>query len=154
MLGSFYFFIFFWGGVMFILIFSRTNGCLLNYTYENLTRYSLSSLQSRRDSLCVKLFNNISNPSHNLYRLLPPRRVAKYSLKRSRVFDLPRSRTNQHGHSFIPTVQIAHYNLAFVHSIFQEFFSFVYKFPNNIYIYFCLEYFIIRCIFLVNYKRS
>lgn len=50
----------------------------------NLERCKLSSLHERRKEQCKKLYAAIvSDPSHKLHKLLPPRHKAKYDLKRT-----------------------------------------------------------------------
>ena len=52
------------------------------YTYEdNLNRFNLSSLGSRRESACSKLFNDMCSPSHKLHHLVHHRHQPKYNLK-------------------------------------------------------------------------
>ena len=136
-------------------------------TYDgNLTRYSLSGLQSRPDSLCPKLFNlrsshifgadpgfsergfgqtsevrssqekvrskylrlfhfrGFDRTTRATERLRPPWNVAKYNIRRSRAFDLPNTRTNGYRNTFVSVMcRLAN---SFAHSMFSEFFSFLY----------------------------
>ena len=137
--------------------------CPFNTYDGNLTRYGLSGLQSRPDSLCPKLFNlrsshisgadpgfsergfgqtsevlssqekvrskylrlfhfrGFDRTTRTTRRL---RHVAKYNIRRSRVFDLPNTRTNGYRNTFVSVMcRLAN---SFAHSMFSEFFSFLY----------------------------
>ena len=55
--------------------------------YENnLSLFNLSSLGSRRDAACSKLFNNMCIPSHKPHRLVLQRHQPRYNLRRPITF--------------------------------------------------------------------
>ena len=70
----------------------------------NLVKFDLTTLSTRRSSLCSKLFDSISKPAHRLHSLLPPRNESKYSLRRSHQFNLPNINTERYKRTFIPSM--------------------------------------------------
>ena len=70
---------------------------------ENLACHGLRSLQSRRDALCHKLFESMSH-DQRMCSLFLPKHSAKYNLRHTRQFSLPRFRTERFKRSFIPTM--------------------------------------------------
>ena len=69
---------------------------------DNLARFGLK-LQSRRESLCLKLFQSILS-DERFSNLVPPRHKASYNLRHSRSFTLPRFRTDRYKRSLIPAM--------------------------------------------------
>ena len=70
---------------------------------DNLARFGLKTLQRRRESLCLKLFQSILSDEH-LSNLVPPRHKASYNLRHLRTFTLPCFRTDRYKRSFIPAM--------------------------------------------------
>ena len=69
-----------------------------------LDSFELESLNVRREKLCCKLFNEISDEQHNLHNLLPRRHHSSYNLKRQRTFSLPGFKTERFKKTFIPAM--------------------------------------------------
>ena len=68
-----------------------------------LDKSNLTSLAQHHDELCCNLFRDIiSDPSHKLHNILPPRHNPKYQTRHQRTFNLPSIRTNRHKNTFIP----------------------------------------------------
>ena len=70
---------------------------------DNLARFGLKALQSRRETLCLKLFQSILS-DERFSNLVPPRHKASYNLRHLRTFTLPRFRTDLYKRSFIPAM--------------------------------------------------
>ena len=70
---------------------------------DNLARFGLKTLQSRRETLCLKLFQSILS-DERFSNLVPPRHKASYNLRHLRTFTLPRFRTDRYKRSFIPAM--------------------------------------------------
>ena len=70
---------------------------------ESLARFGLKTLQSRRETLCLKLFQSILS-DEGFSNLVPPRHKASYNLRYLRTFTLPRFRTDRYKRSFIPAI--------------------------------------------------
>ena len=72
---------------------------------DNLDNLGLPTLYDRREELCKKLFDSIvSDSSHKLHHLLPPRNNSKYNLRNKRVHNLPRANTERFRRTFINTM--------------------------------------------------
>ena len=76
---------------------------LMSYD-NNLDRFRLSTLFSRRHEHCHALFDVISSPSHRLNSLLPPRHESHYSLRRNRKFTIPVLNTERFRNTYIPSM--------------------------------------------------
>ena len=64
----------------------------------------LSSLSSRRQELCDKLFSSVAaNSNHKLYNHLYKVSTANYNLRCPRTYDLPNIKTNRFLNTFIPS---------------------------------------------------
>ena len=74
----------------------------LNYN-EALTRMDLVSINEHHSNLCKNFFNEILNDkSHRLHYLLPPlHKSTRYTLRRTRTFDVPKVKTNRAKNTFI-----------------------------------------------------
>ena len=70
---------------------------------DNLARFGFKTLQSRRESLCLKLFQSVLS-DERFSNLLPPRHKASHNFRHSRTFTLPRFRTYRYKRSFIPAM--------------------------------------------------
>ena len=70
---------------------------------DNLARFGLKALQSKRELLCLKLFPSILS-DERFSNLVPPRQRASYSLRHSRTFTSPRFHTDRYKRSFIPAM--------------------------------------------------
>ena len=70
---------------------------------DNLARFGLKTLQSRCETLCLKLFQSILS-DERFSNLVPPRHKASYNLRHLRTFTLPRFRTDRYKRSFIPAM--------------------------------------------------
>ena len=70
---------------------------------EALATVAMPTLHERRSIACGKLFRTIANdPNHKLYDLLPDfNNGSGRSLRRERVFNFPRCKTNRFSNSFI-----------------------------------------------------
>ena len=69
---------------------------------EALLLTGLVPLHNRREFLCDKLFNSIlSNPSHKLYSLLPPKNECEVNLRSQHSFTTRRLHTIRTRNSFI-----------------------------------------------------
>ena len=68
---------------------------------DNLARFGLKTLQSRRETLCLKLFQSILS-DERFSNLAPPRHKA--NLRHLRTLTLPRFRTDRYKRSFIPAM--------------------------------------------------
>ena len=73
-----------------------------------LDSFELESLSVRREKLCCKLFNEISDEQHNLHSLLLPRHHSSYNLRRQRTFSLPGFKTECFKKTFIPAMCSRH----------------------------------------------
>ena len=56
---------------------------------DSLDRFSLELLYDRRERLCYRLFQTISDPSHKLSVLLPIRHKEAYCMRRKLFFQMP-----------------------------------------------------------------
>ena len=74
----------------------------LNYN-EALTRMDLVSINEHHSNLCNNFFHDILNDkSHRLHYLLPPlHKSTRYTLRRTRTFDVPKVKTNRAKNTFI-----------------------------------------------------
>ena len=64
-------------------------GPLWEYNYEDKqSRFNLSSLGSRREAACSKLFNNMCIPSHKLHHLVLQRHQPRYNLRQPSTFNI------------------------------------------------------------------
>ena len=71
-------------------------------TYEKaLELSSLSTLSSRREELCKRLFIACQDEDHKLHPLLPPKREIIHQCRNSYKFQLPVVKTNRYKDSFI-----------------------------------------------------
>ena len=70
---------------------------------EALTHMEIAPLSVHHSNICATLFNEIlSDSDHRLRALLPPSHQAcKYSLRRTRKFDIPKINTKRARNSFI-----------------------------------------------------
>ena len=64
---------------------------------DNLARFGLKTLQSRRESICLKLFQSISS-DECFGNLAPPRHKASHKTRHSRTFTVPRFRTDRYNY--------------------------------------------------------
>ena len=73
-------------------------------SYNDILEYfNLQTPFQRRDEMCTKLFTNIiSNPSHKLHKLLPPKRESVYQLRNARMFEWFETNTDRFRSTFIP----------------------------------------------------
>ena len=71
--------------------------------YESaLSAYNLPKLGERRDSLCRKLFQDITKSEENkLHYLLPKVQENKYNLRETKIYPLPACKTNRFKNSYI-----------------------------------------------------
>ena len=67
---------------------------------DNLACFGLKTLQSRRETLCLKLFRSILSDEH-FSNLVPSRHKASYNLRHLRTFTLPHFHTDRYKRSFI-----------------------------------------------------
>lgn len=73
----------------------------LSYSQAMITA-GLTTLRERRRILCEKLFKNIvSDPTHKLHSLLPPKNLNPYNLRSNSPFSIPFSKTNRFKNCFI-----------------------------------------------------
>ena len=70
---------------------------------DNRAHFSLKTLQSRRETLCLRLFQSILS-DERFSNLVPPRHKASYNLRHLRAFTLPRFCTDRYKRSFIPAM--------------------------------------------------
>ena len=70
---------------------------------DTLARLGLKTLRSRRQSLCLKIFQSILSDKR-FSNLVPPRHKVSHNLRHSRTFSLPRFRTDRYQRSFIPAM--------------------------------------------------
>ena len=76
---------------------------------DNLARFGLKTLQSRRETLCLKLFQSILS-DERFSNLVPPRHKASFNLRHLCTFTLPRFRTDRYKRSFIPAMSTYNYS--------------------------------------------
>jgi hypothetical protein len=69
---------------------------------ESLSECELPTLQVRRDLCCRTLFNSMSQSDHRLNHLLPPKRQSQYDCRNTKMYALPRVKTNRYKNSFVP----------------------------------------------------
>ncbi len=73
-----------------------------NLTYDNaMATAGLTSLSSRRDELCKRLFTAAQDPNHKLFSLLPPVRDNVHNTRHSYKYYPPTSKTNRYKNTFI-----------------------------------------------------
>ena len=66
------------------------------------TDYQAVSVIQHHSKLCIKLFRAVrSDSSHKHNCLLPPKHESSYNLRKKRIFDTPRTRTDRAKNSFI-----------------------------------------------------
>ena len=73
----------------------------LSYKQALLTA-KLDRLDVRRENLVRSTFQEITNPSHVLYNLLPPIKQKNYCTRSDYPFELPKVKTCRYSRSFIP----------------------------------------------------
>ena len=67
-----------------------------------LVNLNIEPIIQHHSKLCNKLFRAArSDPSHKLNCLLPPKHDSSYNLRKKRIFDIPRMRTDRAKNSFI-----------------------------------------------------
>ena len=69
---------------------------------EILSNVGLQTLKDRRDCICKKYFNSMKSETHKLHHLLPDERHVNYEMRQSKLYPLPKTRTNRYRNSFIP----------------------------------------------------
>ena len=73
----------------------------LSYT-EALKTANIVTLQKRRLDICKRFFKDMLNTDHILHHLLPEERVARYSIRSQKKFEIPRCKTNRFKNTLIP----------------------------------------------------
>ena len=76
--------------------------CGLNSYKRNLEISELTTLRDRRHKLCYQFFQDMKNPEHKLYHMLPKERTANYELRHLNTLAVPFFRTNRYMNSFLP----------------------------------------------------
>ena len=72
-------------------------------SYEQcLSITGLPRLEDRRELLCLNYFRKVTDPSHKLFNLLPPKRSYKYNIRSKHIFERYKCRTNRFKCSFLP----------------------------------------------------
>ena len=69
---------------------------------EILSNVGLQTLKDRRDCICKKYFDSMKSETHKLHHLLPDERHVNYEMRQSKLYPLPKTRTNRYRNSFIP----------------------------------------------------
>ena len=68
---------------------------------EAMKQLNLPSMSERRNKLCNKLFRSIQEPEHSLHKLLPVAEKSQYNLRKQRLFQIPKCKTNRCKNSYI-----------------------------------------------------
>ena len=68
---------------------------------EAMKQLNLPSMSERRNKLCNKLFRSIQEPEHSLHKLLPGAEKSQYNLRKQRLFQIPKCKTNRCKNSYI-----------------------------------------------------
>ena len=108
-------------------------------TYEDaLSEAGIENLETRRENMCAKFFQDIQQISHPMYKYLPPERTQR-NLRYQRKYETPRLKTNRLKKitSFLWTFSISvdcdmH---DFQHCDTYVLAHFVFKFPFHVYRY-------------------
>ena len=69
---------------------------------EILSNVGLQTLKDRRDCICKNYFNSMKSETHKRHHLLPDERHVNYEMTQSKLYPLPKTRTNRYRNSFIP----------------------------------------------------
>ena len=69
---------------------------------ECLTRAKLSTLHSRREKQCEKMFKSMVNDSHKLHDLLPVPRNVLHDLRSKKPYELVKAKTQRFYNSYVP----------------------------------------------------
>ena len=67
-----------------------------------LKRVDIEPLNSRRDEICKKYFNEMKREDHKLHHLLPATRNMQYDLRSCHKYPLTKCRTSRYKNSLIP----------------------------------------------------